>query len=453
MKIDRSNSPQSTGVIEFRLPKFNKFVLENGLEVLFVQKNNLPVLQLNLLVNGGSKFDPANKSGLAHLTSLLVDEGAGEYDSLQLDDQFESLGSIFGVSTDNDNIHLNILSLKENLERSIELLSLVYQSPNFTENDFLREQKKLAAKITQNHDDPSFIATSNFDRIIFEGTNYKNSIIGNINDVNKLTNNDVKSFHKHYFVPANTQFVVVGNVEITELESLLNKYFNISSKNLKELGSAIYPFKQNSKFYFIHKDNAAQSEIRIGHISDKRNETDFFAKIIANSILGGQFSSRLNLNLREDKGFTYGISSGFMYHKDAGHFEISTSVNGKDTREAIKEIQKEIAGIKLEISDDEIDFTKSYLVKRFPAMFETYSQITHNLATINIHDLSDNYFDKYIDKINSCSKIEIEKITEEKIISDELIYLVVGDKELVLPQLKEVTELNIVELDVDGNTL
>ena len=169
--------------------------------------------------------------------------------------------------------------------------------------------------------------------------------------------------------------------------------------------------------------------------------------------MGGQFSSRLNLNLREDKGFTYGITSAFMYHKEAGYFEISTSVNGKDTREAIKEIQKEIAGIKLEITDDEIEFTKSYLVKRFPALFETYSQIAHNLSAIKKHSLSDNYFDNYIENINSCSKSEIKSTVNDKIILDELIYLVVGEKESVLPQLKEVTNLDIVELDVAGKVI
>ena len=453
MKIERSNSPQPKGIIEFHLPKFNKFVLDSGIEVLFVQKDNLPIVQLNMLVNGGSKFDPANKSGLAHLTTLLVDEGAGEFDSLQLDDEIESLGSIFGVSTDNDNIHLNMLTLKENLERSVELLSLVYHSPKFIEDDFKREQKKLTSKITQNQDDPSFIATSNFDAIIFNKTNYKNSILGKINDVNSLTNSDVKGFHKKYFIPSNTQFIVVGSVEMAELKYMLNKYFNIPNQHKLEKEFDIIPLKQSSKFFFIHKEGAAQSEIRVGHISDKRNETDYFAKVIANSILGGQFSSRLNLNLREDKGFTYGISSRFVYHKEAGHFEISTSVNGKDTREAIKEIIKEIDGIKIEITDDEIEFTKSYLVKRFPAMFETYSQIAHNLSTMKKYNLSNNYFDSYIDKINSCSKIEIENVVKEEIILDKLIYLVVGDKELVLPQLKEVTDLDIVELDVDGNVL
>ena len=169
--------------------------------------------------------------------------------------------------------------------------------------------------------------------------------------------------------------------------------------------------------------------------------------------MGGQFSSRLNLNLREDKGFTYGISSGFYYNQDAGYFEISTSVNGKDTGEAIKEIQKEIAGVKLNITDAEIEFTKSYLVKRFPAMFETSSQIAHNIATLQKYGLSSNYFDNYIDMISSCSKIDIENVAKENIISNELIYLVVGDKKTVLPQLEEITDLDIIELDVNGSVV
>jgi zinc protease len=453
MSIERSNPPNSNGAINFHLPQFHKFSIDNGFEVLFVQKDSLPILQFELIINAGSKFDSANKGGLAYLTSLLVDEGAGEYDSLQLDDEFESLGSIFGVSTDNDNIHLSLLALKENFDRSLELFSLVYQSPKFTEDDFIREQKKLVSKIIQNQDDPSFLASTIFDKIVYEGTNYKNSVIGNIGDVESIKNDDVIEFYKKHFVPSNTKLVIVGSIELSELQILLNKYFNISSSQKLEEQIVAIPVKQKSKFYFIHKENAAQSEIRIGHISDKRNEKDYFAKVIANSILGGQFSSRLNLNLREDKGFTYGIQSAFMYHKDTASFEISTSVNGKDTGEAIKEINKEIEGVKTEITNDEIQFTKLYLIKRFPGMFETYSQISHHLSTLLKYKLSENYFDTYIDRITTCENIEIENIVKDKIIFDQLVYLVVGEKETVIPQLKLISDLEIVELDVNGNPI
>lgn len=447
MKTNRSKPPRANGSIEFNLPNFEKFTLDNGIKVLFVKKSSLPILQFSMMINAGSKFDPTNKAGLAHLTSLLIDEGAGEYDSLQLDDEFELLGSICNVTTDNDNINLTLLTMKENLERSVELFSLMYQSPTFTEPDFLREQKKLLSKIIQHQADPSYIASSNFDKIIFKETHYANPIIGNTKDVKSLTNTDVIEFYKEHFLPTNTQLVVVGSIEPNELKILLNKYFSVSDKSGISQQNEIKLIKQKPKFYFIHKENAAQSEIRIGHLSNKRNEIDYFSKIIANSILGGQFSSRLNLNLREDKGYTYGISSAFSYHKDSGCFEISTSVNGKDTGAAINEIQKEIVGLKKQINIKEIDFTKSYLVKRFPAMFETYSQIAHHLSTMLKYNLSENYFGNYINKISSCTTKEIEEVAKNKILIDELIYLVVGDKSVALPQLKEVTDLEIIELE------
>lgn len=448
MKINRSNPPKENGDILFSLPKFHKFTLNNQLEVNFVKKDNLPIVTLNLVVNAGSKYDPENKNGLAYLTALLIDEGAGEYNSLQLDDEIESLGSIFNISTDNDNVHLSMLSLKENLERSAELLSLIYQSPNFLEDDFIREKKKLLSKILQNENEPSYVASTNFDKIIFNNTSYQNPVLGSVKDIEVISNDDVVKYHKAKFQPQNTKLIVVGNVELEELKNILNKYFSSKNSTLIEPIEKPILKKQNSKFYIIQKDGSAQSEIRVGHISDMRNEQDYFAKLIANSILGGQFSSRLNLNLREDKGYTYGIHSAFAYYQDAGYFEISTSVNGKDTGAAIKEIQKEISEVKLGIKDEEIEFTKSYLIKRFPAMFETYSQIAHHLSTLLKFNLSDNYFDNYIERITNCTKQEIETAARNKIKMDELVYVIVGDKEIVLPQVKEITDLEIVELDV-----
>ncbi len=450
MSTKRSDAPQTNGTIEFHLPKLNEFVLNNGLEVMFVKKENLPIINLNLLVNAGSKFDPSNKNGLAYLTSLLIDEGAGKYNSLELDDAIESLGSIFNISTDNDSVHLSMLTLKENIEQSIELLSLIFQAPNFLQDDFHREKKKLLSKIIQNQNEPSYIASTNFDEIIFEDTVYQNSVIGEKESVENITNNDVIGFYKKYYQANNSKLIVVGNINQNELEQALNNYFTQeSSDELVKLKEPEFK-EQKSKFYLIHKKGAAQSEIRIGHISELRNEDDYFAKAITNSILGGQFSSRLNLNLREDKGFTYGIHSYFGYHKDAGYFEISTSVNSKDTGAAIVEIQKEINGIKSEIFDEEIEFTKSYLVKRFPAMFETYSQISNHLSTLLKYNLSKNYFDTYIERITNCTRNGIEKTAKEKIKNDDLIYLIVGDRATVLPQLEGITDLEIVEIGVDN---
>jgi len=447
MRVNRAIPPQTKGKINFHLQKFDRFYLSNGLNVLFFRKINLPIVNVHLAVNAGSKFDPKGKKGLAHLTTLLVDEGAGGYNSLELDSEFESLGSVFSVSTDPDNIHFHLLSLKENFERSLELLSLIYNSPAFTEENFEREKKKLIAKKSQNNDDASYLASSAFDKILYSGSGYETPISGITKDISKIINDDVKEFHSYYFLPENTQLIVVGNLELSELKEMLNKYFREKSGGLSIPKTHVNFLPKGKGIFFINKKGATQSEIRIGHIAERRNKTDYFAKLIANSILGGQFSSRLNLNLRENKGYTYGIHSAFVYRKDAGHFEIATSVNGKDTADAVLEIEKEVNGLKAEITNDEISFAKSYMIKRFPAQFETYTQIAHALYTLEKYNLSDNYYETYINKIEKCSREEITAAAKEKISPEQFQYVIVGNGDVVLHELRKKTDGKIIELD------
>ena len=408
---------------------------------------------MNLLVNAGSRFDPVNKSGLAYLTSMLIDEGAGNFSALELDNEIESLGSIFGVSTDSDLIYLNMLMIKDKFERSLELLTTIYTSPLFTQNDFDREKKNLLTNIVRHYDEPSYIASSSFRNLVYNTSPYAHPIIGNKQSVENFSNNEVIQYYKNNFSPSNSNLIVVGNITQSELETKLNKYFNTSSTEVNNINDISLPRKNDDKFYIIHKDGAAQSEIKIGHITNKRIDPDFYAKVIMNSILGGQFSSRLNLNLREDKGFTYGISSSYSYNRFFGHFQISTSVKGENTGQTLEEIKKEIDGIKLNITTEEIDFVKSYLIKRFPAMFETYAQIANNLTSLIHYSMDKNYFNDYLKNIDNCTKKEIEEAAHKKINSDELIYLVVGDKENILPQISSVTEGNIVELDKFGQRI
>lgn len=453
MKLNRETAPSASGKLGFHLPEIKQFKLSNGLQILFVEKNNLPIIQMSLIVNAGSRFDPTNKSGLAYLTSMLIDEGAGQFSALELDNEIESLGSIFGVSTDSDLIYLNMLTIKEKFERSVELLATIYTSPLFTDSDFDREKKKLLTNIVSSYDEPSYIASTNFRNLVYGTSPYAHPIIGEIKTVETIANSDVIEFYQNNFSPSNTHLIVVGNITQPELEKKLNNHFNTVSTNVNDDINISIPNNSNAKFFMIHKDGAAQSEIKIGHICDKRTDSGYFAKVIMNAILGGQFSSRLNLNLREDKGFTYGISSGFHYNRNFGHFQISTSVQSENTGETLTEIEKEINGIKQNISSEEIEFAKSYLIKRFPAMFETYSQIANNLVSLVHYSLGDNYFNNYIRSIENCTKLEIEDVAQQKIVSDKLIYLIVGDREKIMPQLRSVADQSIVELNKYGKRI
>ena len=450
--INRTVPPTEKGNISFDIPKINLVKSSTGAQVYFVQKEKLPIIQLSVLFSCGSKFDPVDKRGLAYLTSLMFDEGAAEYDALQLNNEFEKLGTVLSVSSDHDIFSLSILSLKENFQRSIELLSKIINQPRFEEKDFKREKKKLLDRILQLKDEPSYIASTVFDSLIFKNSYYEFPEIGIERGVNEITIDDIISFYRENILKSNLQIVVTGNITEAELLELIDKYLIKNTNTLKQ-PKFLQPVKNNTNFYLIDKKDSAQSEIRIGHISKPRNAKDFYATIIMNTLLGGQFSSRINLNLREQKGFTYGANSSFNYLRDAGYFEVSTAVNIQNSGEAISEILKELNAVRLNITKEEIRFAKSYLVKQFPSRFETYTQIAKNIVSLIVHSLPTDYYNGYTVNLESTTEGEIFEAANDNIFPNQLIVLAVGDKKLIEPQLKMISNGNLTELDLDGTSL
>ena len=450
--IDRTASPAEKGNISFNIPKIKLTKSKNGIQVFFVQKGKLPIVQLSVVFSCGSRFDPIDKIGLSYLTSLMIDEGAAEYDTLQLNDEFEKLGTVLNISSNHDTFSLSILSLKENFIRSLELLSKIIYEPRFDEKDFNREKKRLIDKILQLKDEPSYIASNAFDRLIFANSFYEYPEIGYEDTVSNISINDIKSFYRDYFLNSGMQFVLTGSIEETELLELIDKYFINNTSTLKH-PEFILPVKNETTFYFVDKKDSAQTEIRIGHLSKTRDAEDYYAAKIMNTILGGQFSSRINLNLRENKGFTYGAKSYFNYYQHAASFEVSTAVNIQNTGEAVSEILKELNTIRLNIEEKEINFAKSYMVKQFPSMFETYSQITKNIIPLIIHSLPINYYEGYTDKIDSTTDKEIIYAAKDNILPDQLVVLTVGDKKLIESQLIMISNGNLIELDLNGRPL
>ena len=372
---------------------------------------------------------------------------------MQLSDEFEKLGTVFSISSDHDKTVISILTLKEYLARSLELLSNILFQPRFEEFDFEREKKKTLHKILQLKDEPSFVASSAFERRVFRNTFYDAPEIGFERNIESITNTDVKNFYQNNFLGAGLKTIIVGSLSESEAEDMLNK--NLGRWQSLELGqnNFIQPSLAATEYFIIDKKDSAQSELRIGHIAKKRNSEDHFAARIMNTILGGQFSSRINLNLRERKGFTYGAGSAFHYYKESAMFQVSTAVNIENTGESIKEILSELNGILQKISSEEIDFAKSYLIKQFPARFETFPQIAKNIESLIIHSLPLNELNLYTSKIEQTSEEEIRKAGPENIKPDKLVILAVGDKKKLLPQIKEHTGNFPIELDIDGNQL
>ncbi len=443
-QINRSVKPSPTNEIDFSLPEIQSFSLDNKLKVFFVQKNDLPILQLNMIVNAGSKFDPDDKKGLANLTSMLIDEGAGNYNALELSDEFDTLGSNFNVGASQDNIFLSLQTLKEYFERSLDLFSTVITKPHLNQTDFDREKRKVLIKILQLKDEPDQIADSAYEYLIFGKDNpYSSSTLGEEKSVNNISNEDIKLFYDLYFKLDNFALIVVGDSSINELKENLNLLL-AKWQPKKTIDISINKtVRSKTQIFLIHKEGAVQSEIRIGHLSSERNEDDYYSKILLNNILGGQFSSRINLNLRENKGYTYGASSRFNYYKNGAHFIVSTSVGSENTGNAVKEIVNELHSIRKGAEQKELDFAKSSTIRRFPSNFETNKQIASNLTAKYIFSLPDDYFNNYIEKIRSISLEEVNQAAEKNIFPEESIILIVGDKNKVFSQLEN---LNLGEV-------
>lgn len=453
MSVNRSIKPPISSSLKFTPPEIEQNILSNGLKVYFIHKDKLPLVRLSLIIDAGSKFDFPDKKGLAYLTSLSIDEGAGELNALQLSDEFDLLGSNFNVSADNDSINITLQSLSENFERSFELLSKVILSPRFYQDDFEREKIKLLTRIIQSKDEPEYIADQIFDRVVLgDKNNYAFPVMGNEISVKSIDVNDVLTHYKNYFSPKNSFLIIAGNISKAELSATLERYLGEWKNDFLISNLSLSSQKSHRKIFLNHKEGSVQSEIRVGHLTPKRSDDDYFQRLLLNSILGGQFASRINLNLRERNGYTYGASSRFQYFKDTAFFQISTSVGIKNTVNALKEIEFELNEIKNGVKDSEVEFAKSSITKKFPMNFETYRQIVSSVSTKIFFNLPDDYFEVYIDKINSVAKEQIDDAAIKFIDNQNYSIILVGDKNLLSKDLENL-KAEIVEVDCEGNPL
>ncbi len=433
MNFDRSKIPQSTEEIKFTLPEIQSFLLSNGLNILFVQRDFLPIIRMNLITYCGSIFDPIGKSGLANLFSMVIDEGAGDYNSLELSEEFEVLGSSFNSSCNHDNVVLSIQSLSEHFDRTLELLSTIILRPQFNDPDFHREKRKVEVKLLQQKDEPEELADQAFAHLIYGGNNsYSVPILGYENSINEININEIRNYYNNNFTPEKSCLIVVGNLSKEKLIDLLEKYLNDWKNKSKMFAPKFEQLKNKKMISVLNKEGAVQTEIRVGHQSSKRNSSDYYPKFLMNMILGGQFTSRINLNLRERKGFTYGATSSFSYYKNSGEFCVSTSVSTENTYATVKEILFELEKIKQGATKQELDFTRSSVIRKFPSQFESDWQIASNLSSLAIHNLPYDYFNTYIDKIKNVSEEEVNRAAVENIKLKELSIVLVGDEKKLM---------------------
>lgn len=430
--FDRSNKPIPKKTIRFNLPLLKSFTLSNDLNVYFIQKNELPIIRISLILYCGSRVDPKGFNGLANLTAMCIDEGAGGLTAVDLADALEMLGTHISVNADTDTLQLSMQTLSNNFEPALKLFSAVAISPNLYEKEFDQQKRKILTTLLQLKDDPDYLADTLFEYNIF-GTDhpYAYPTLGTQESISKVSLEGIKSFYKNNFSPNNSSVVIVGKINETELRSHLENHLgNWTTKSLNNLFN-YKETKSNNNLIIVNKPGSVQTEIRVGYAVGKRNQDNYFQRLILNTILGGQFSSRINLNLREKHGYTYGAHSRISYHQHSGYFQVSTSVGIENSTNALTQIFKELNEIRNGVSQVEVDFAKDALTKRFPLSFETYGQISQNLKPLLLHNLDYSYFRKYVTAVNDVNKNDIEAEAISIIRPDEMSIVLVCDEEKI----------------------
>ena len=434
---DRTRPPQVGPPPVVHLPTIQKRQLSNGLPVWLVELHEVPVAQVNLVVLRGSADDPAGKFGIATLTAAMLQEGAGARTSLELADAIEFLGAdvttTAGIDSSAVRLHVPVARLAD----ALPLMADVALRPTFPKEELDRLRQERLTAILQARDNPATIDATAFNRVLYGPTHrYGTSVNGTAATLKSFGVDDLRAFYAAAFQPGNSSLLVVGDVTMDKALPMLEASFG----SWKPQGPAAAPATMPAvpeittrTIYLVDKPGAPQSQIRIGWVGVPRSTPDYFPIQVMNTILGGSFASRLNMNLREKNGYTYGASSGFDMRASAGPFVATAGVQTDKTSEALKEFFNELNGILKPVPAEELRRSKNYVSLRFPAGFETTVDISRRLEDAIVYRLPDDYFAKYVPNIEAVTAADVQRVAQKYVHPDRGVVVITGDRKVIEP--------------------
>ncbi|MGE5314651.1 MAG: M16 family metallopeptidase [Acidobacteriota bacterium] len=450
--VDRSTPPALGPTPSIRMNPVQKFSLKNGLRVIVYEKHEVPIVQMSLVVRAGNVDEPADRLGLAGMTANMLDEGAGGKSSLELADAIDYLGTTISTYGGIQTSSVSMRSTVSKLDESLKLFADVALRPDFPASDLERLRKQSLTSLLQAYDQPRIIANIASGPIVFGKEHpYGRISTGTEQSLKAMSVEDLKKFYSTHYRPNNAFLVVVGDVKAKEIVQKLEKAFGTWARKTVDAASVPRATQVSGrKIYLIDKPDAAQSVIRICRVGTDRKTEDYFPLIVMNTILGGSFSSRLNLNLREHHHFTYGASSFFSLRLSAGAFTAAADVQTDSTVQAMREFMKELAAISAPVTDEELTRAKNYLALGYPDNFSNVASIAGQLEEMTTYDLPETYFTTYIDRVLAVTKDDVERAAKKYVDAENLAIIIVGDRAKIEPGLAaakigEIVPMSVVE--------
>ncbi len=430
----RSEAPTPGAIRRFDFPPVETDRLDNGLRMRSVLAHRLPIVTVSLVLDAGESSLSEDRAGVAVLTGDSLEGGTASRSGAELAEALESIGAGLSVGTGWDATTISLSCLPDRLDEAMSILAEVVLSPGFPADEVDRVRGQRLAAIQQRKMDPASIASDAARRLTYaEGVPYGRPLGGDVESVNLFGPEAAAGFVEARYRPASAGLVLVGDVDGGELKALAQRCFG-DWNGVAPARSSLEPEPRvrERRIVIVDRPDAVQSEIRIGHIGQPRSTPDYFPLLVFNTILGGAFTSRLNLNLRERHGFTYGVRSGFAFRRDAGPWTISTAVGTEVTADAVREAVAEVEGLLSDgPTDEEVEASRDYMAGVFPLQLETTGQIASRIAELIIYDLPEDYHATYRDRIRAVTRDQALEAARRCIRPDEITVVVGGDAKLV----------------------
>lgn len=454
-KIDAQTAklPKGGPVPKFSLPAIEKTRLSNGLEVWMVEQRELPILSMNLVLKTGQANEPDNRTGVAGLTTALLDDGTKTRSAVEIANGLQSIGANMGVNGGWDSTNVTLTTLTKNLDQALGIYADVIQNPTFPEREVTSLRDRQIIGLRQQKANANAVANTVYNKVLYGDHPY-----GRDNSeatLRAISRDDLVRYYESTFKPNNGVLIVVGNYDKAMMKAKLESAFagwKAGDINMRALPTT--RSLDRTAVYLVDRPNSTQSIVGIGSVGIDRASRDYFPVLLMNNILGGGITGRISMNLREDKGYTYGANSSFQFRRGPGPFRAGGAMQTAVTKEAVAELMKELRGIRgdIPITQKELDYYKQRLIRLYPGGFETVGAISSQLANLVTYGLPETYFNDYIAKVNAVTLDDVNRVARQYLDPTKMAIVVVGDRKVIEPGLKELG-YPITLLDTDGNPI
>jgi len=452
--LDRSKIPPPGKPPELRVPVWIRYSLANGADLIVSEKRDLPLVSFRITIQGGaSQMEAPTRRGLASLTASMMSEGTKTRDGEAISNAQQLLGTSIDINIGSENGSIAFQSTTKKFPQSLDLLTDMLLNSKFPQDALERLRAQRLVALTQAKDQPAAIATRVFAKILY-GDSHPFGQNVTEESLKAITRDDIVVFHKVYFRPGRALITVVGDVNPASVRATIEKSLAGWPRggDKPAFSYPALPSPHPMTIFLVDKPGAAQSTFAIGNPGPPRNTPDYDALQVMNTILGGMFQSRLNANIREEKGYSYGVNSSFAYGKGPGAFRAGGDMVSAKSDAALVEFMNELRGIggARPVTDDELKTAKDSLIQRLPGTFESVQSVNNAIVSLWTQGLPDNYYRQYISRISAVKKEDVVRVAKQYIDLEHLTIVIVGDRASIEAPIRATGIAPIVLTDIEG---